>query len=111
MQYTRSFASAFLFQLLLSFLGVQWNPPNPPSCAQLLSKTMKHVFIQLILSSVASAKEGWLMQNYMPFLFFFASCLSPLLQVFGLLLHLFSICKFWRSGSSAFLYSVSDDVL
>lgn len=73
MQYTHSFASAFLFQLLLSFLGVQWNPPNPPSCAQLLSKTMKHVFIQLILSSVASAKEGWLMQNYTPFLFFFFS--------------------------------------
>lgn len=99
------FASAFLFQLLLSFWGVQWNP-NPPSCAQLLSKMLKYVFIQLILPSVASAKEGWLMQNYMPFLLFL-SCLNPLSQVFGLL-HLFSICEFWRSSNSVF---VSDDVL
>lgn len=107
-QYTCSFASAFLFQLLLSFWGVQWNPPNPPSCAQLLSKTSRYIFIQLILHSVASAEEGWLMQNCMPFLFF--SCLSPLLQVFGLL-NLFSICEFWRSSNSVCLYSVSDDVL
>lgn len=76
MQYTCSFASAFLFQLLLSFWGIQWNP-NSPSCAQLLSKMLKYVFIQLILPFVASAKEGWLMQNYMPFLLFFL-LLKPL---------------------------------
>lgn len=95
----------FFFQLLLSFLGVQWNPPNLPSFTHHLSKMMKYVFMQLISSSVTSTKvkQGCLLQNYMPFLFIFF-CLSSLLQVFGLLLHLFSICVFWRSCNGLFYF-------
>jgi len=83
----------FLFQLLLSFLSVQWNPPNLPSCARLLSKMMKYVFMQLISSSLtrANVKEGCLLQDYVPFLLF--SSLYSLLQAFGLLLHLLCVMK------------------
>lgn len=68
------FASVFLFQLLLSFLCVQWDPPNLPLFTQLLCKMMKYVFMQLISSSVTSTKvkQGYLLQNYMPFLIFFS---------------------------------------
>lgn len=110
MQYTRSFASAFLFQLLLSFLGVQWNPLILPPVHSFFPKRWNiYLFNWFSLLWPVLKKAGWCRITCL-FFFFFSSCLSPLLQVFGLLLHLFSICKFWRS-SSAFLYSVSDDVL
>lgn len=63
------FALVSFYQLLLSFWGVQCSPLNLFSCAQLLSKMMKYVFMQLISSSVSSSKviQGCLKQNYMPF--------------------------------------------
>lgn len=99
---------SFFIPVALELLGCTMDS-SQSSLLCIASFQKKYVFIQLILPSVAISKEGWLMQNYMPFLLFF-SCLSPLLQFFGLL-RLFSICEFWRSSNSVFLYSVSGYVL
>lgn len=79
------------FRLLLSFWGLQCNPPHLSSRTQSLSKMMKSVFMQLISSPVTSSEviRGCMMQNCMSFF----SCLNSLLLALGVLLHfVYGVC-------------------
>lgn len=84
------------FRLLLSFWGLQCNPPHLSSRTQSLSKMMKSVFMQLISSPVTSSEviRGCVMQNCMSFFFLFKLLAASVGRVTALHLWCVYVCMY-----------------